>query len=113
MGQDTKTYTKKTPMTNPTVTRIRQADSGDTAAVLELYRQLVRPVAPDVEVDVRAERIEEIRADLHNFLWVLEAEDHLAFRWHCVSHALSRIRCMWPAALCRSREFYYRRKLSR
>jgi GNAT superfamily N-acetyltransferase len=61
--------------TNDRTLEIRQADTGDTAAVLELYRQLVRPVAPDVEVDVRAERIEEIRADLHNFLWVLEAED--------------------------------------
>ncbi len=52
-------------MKNPTNDRtleIREADSGDTAAVLELYRQLVRPVAPDIEVDVRPERIEEIRA---------------------------------------------------
>jgi GNAT superfamily N-acetyltransferase len=29
-------------------------------------------VAPDVEVDVRADRIEQIRNDPHNFLWVLE-----------------------------------------
>jgi GNAT superfamily N-acetyltransferase len=67
--------TKKTPMTNPTMTRIREAENGDTPAVLDLYRQLVRPVAPDVEVDVREERIAEIRADPHNFLWVLEAKD--------------------------------------
>jgi hypothetical protein len=62
-------------MTKPTMIRIREAENGDTAAVLELYRQLVRPVARDVEVDVRGERIEEIRADPHNFLWVLEAKD--------------------------------------
>jgi hypothetical protein len=56
----------KNPTNDPTL-EIREAENGDTAAVLELYRQLVRPVTPDVEVDVRGERIEEIRADPHNF----------------------------------------------
>ena len=37
--------------------QIREADGRDAAAILRLYRQLVQPVAPDVEVDVRAERI--------------------------------------------------------
>jgi GNAT superfamily N-acetyltransferase len=62
-------------LTNDRTLEIREADTGDTAAVLELYRQLVRPVAPDIEVNVRAERIEEIRADSQNFLWVLVAKD--------------------------------------
>jgi N-acetylglutamate synthase-like GNAT family acetyltransferase len=56
-------------------TQIREAEARDTSAIRELYRQLVRPVAPDVAVDVRADRIEQIRSDPHNFLWVLEAED--------------------------------------
>jgi GNAT superfamily N-acetyltransferase len=60
--------------TNETSLQIRQAESGDAQAIQMLYRQLVRPVAPDVEVNVRGERIEEIRADPHNFLWVLVAE---------------------------------------
>jgi GNAT superfamily N-acetyltransferase len=60
---------------NETSLRIRQAESRDAPSILELYRQLVRPVAPDVEIDVRGDRIEEIRADPHNFLWVLEAKD--------------------------------------
>ena len=55
--------------------QIREADARDAAAILRLYRQLVQPVAPDVEVDVRADRIEQIRSDPHNFLWVLESED--------------------------------------
>ncbi|MBV8483242.1 MAG: GNAT family N-acetyltransferase [Verrucomicrobia bacterium] len=54
--------------------QIREAQARDAAAILLLYRQLVRPVAPDVEVDVRADRIEQIRSDPHNFLWVLESE---------------------------------------
>lgn len=57
------------------VLQIREAENGDSAAVLELYRQLIRPVAPGVEVDVRGERIEEIRADPHNFLWVLQVKE--------------------------------------
>jgi GNAT superfamily N-acetyltransferase len=60
---------------NASTLKVRQAGSGDAPAIQALYRQLVRPVAPNVEVDVRGERIEEIRADPHNFLWVLEAED--------------------------------------
>jgi hypothetical protein len=55
--------------------QIREAGGRDTAAILRLYRQLVWPVAPEVEVDVRADRIEQIRSDLHNFLWVLESEE--------------------------------------
>jgi N-acetylglutamate synthase-like GNAT family acetyltransferase len=62
------------PMTRPGL-QIREAEAGDARAILELYRQLVRPVAPDVAVDVRADRIEQIRSDPHNFLWVLESED--------------------------------------
>jgi hypothetical protein len=42
---------------------IREAESRDAPAILELYRQLVRPVAPDLAIDVRAERIEQIRRD--------------------------------------------------
>ena len=53
--------------------QIREAEARDAPAIRELYRQLVRPVAPDVEVDVRADRIEQIRSDPHNFLWVLES----------------------------------------
>jgi GNAT superfamily N-acetyltransferase len=59
---------------NETSLRVRQAESRDAPSILELYRQLVRPVAPDVEVDVRGDRIEEIRTDPHNFLWVLECD---------------------------------------
>ena len=55
-------------------TQIREAEARDTWAIHELYRQLVRRVAPDVEADVRADRIEQIRSDPHNFLWVLESE---------------------------------------
>jgi N-acetylglutamate synthase-like GNAT family acetyltransferase len=62
------------PMTPPSL-QIREAEAGDAPAIHELYRQLVRPVAPDVEVDVRTDRIEQIRSDPHNFLWVLESEE--------------------------------------
>jgi len=55
--------------------QIREAGARDTAAILRLYRQLVGPVAPDVTVDVRADRIEQIRSDLHNFLWILESPE--------------------------------------
>jgi len=58
---------------NHQATHIREAEPQDLEAILLLYRQLVRPVAPDVEVDVRADRIEQIRSDPHNFLWVLES----------------------------------------
>ena len=60
---------------NHRAAHIREAETQDLEAILRLYRQLVRPVAPDVEVDVRADRIEQIRSDPHNFLWVLESED--------------------------------------
>ena len=60
------------PIIDPSL-QIRQAESGDAPAIQELYCQLVRPVAADVQVNVRVERIDEIRADPHNFLWVLEA----------------------------------------
>jgi N-acetylglutamate synthase-like GNAT family acetyltransferase len=62
------------PMTRSGL-QIREAEAGDASAINDLYRQLVRPVAPEVRVDVRGERIEEIRCDPHNFLWVLESED--------------------------------------
>ena len=54
--------------------KIREAEGRDAPAIHELYRQLVRPVAPEVQVDVRAERIEQIKSDPHNSLWVLECE---------------------------------------
>jgi len=60
---------------NQSTVQIREAEARDAPAVHELYRQLVQPVAPDVEVDVRADRIEQIRSDPHNFLWVLESDD--------------------------------------
>ena len=66
-------YDKK-PMTQAPA-HIREAEPQDLEAILLLYRQLVRPVAPDVKVDVRADRIEQIRSDPHNFLWVLESEE--------------------------------------
>jgi N-acetylglutamate synthase-like GNAT family acetyltransferase len=62
------------PMTRSGL-QIREAEARDAPAINDLYRQLVRPVAPEVQVDVRVERIEEIRRDPHNFLWVLESED--------------------------------------
>jgi N-acetylglutamate synthase-like GNAT family acetyltransferase len=52
--------------------QVREAEARDALAIHELYRQLVRPVSPEVQVDVRAERIEQIRRDTQNFLWVLE-----------------------------------------
>ncbi|HXM01896.1 MAG TPA: GNAT family N-acetyltransferase [Chthoniobacterales bacterium] len=55
--------------------RFREAEGSDAPAIHELYRQLVRPVAPNVEVDVRADRLEQIRSDPHNFVWVLETDD--------------------------------------
>jgi len=55
--------------------QIREASARDAPAIDALYRQLVGPVAPDVEVDVRADRIEQIQSDPHNFLWVLESEE--------------------------------------
>jgi N-acetylglutamate synthase-like GNAT family acetyltransferase len=59
---------------NEPAPRIREAQAKDAPAIHELYRQLVRPVAPEVQVDVRAERIEQIKSDPHNSLWVLEGE---------------------------------------
>jgi N-acetylglutamate synthase-like GNAT family acetyltransferase len=57
--------------------RIRDAERGDAPAIGELYRQLVRPVAADVGIDVRAERIEQIRQDPHNFLWMIESDQEV------------------------------------
>ena len=65
-----------TPTNDPGL-QIREAGARDAVAILRLYRQLVRPVAPDVEVDVHADRLEQIRSDPHNFLWVLESEDRV------------------------------------
>jgi N-acetylglutamate synthase-like GNAT family acetyltransferase len=62
------------PMTQAAI-QIREAEARDAAAIHGLYRQLVRPVARGVEVDVRADRIEQIRSDPHNFLWVMESEE--------------------------------------
>jgi N-acetylglutamate synthase-like GNAT family acetyltransferase len=55
--------------------QIRQAEHGDLSAISRLYRQLVRPVAPEIEINVRGDRIDEIRADPHNFLFVLETNE--------------------------------------
>ena len=55
--------------------QIREAGAHDAPAIHALYRQLVRPVAPEVEVDVCADRVEQIRTDPHNFLWVLQSEE--------------------------------------
>jgi N-acetylglutamate synthase-like GNAT family acetyltransferase len=60
---------------NHPAAHIREAETQDVEAIRELYRQLVLPVAPDVALDVRADRIEQIRSDPHNFLWVLESEE--------------------------------------
>jgi N-acetylglutamate synthase-like GNAT family acetyltransferase len=54
------------------VAQIREAEAQDAVAINGLYRQLIRPVAPDVQANVRAERIEQIKSDPNNFLWVLE-----------------------------------------
>jgi N-acetylglutamate synthase-like GNAT family acetyltransferase len=54
--------------------QIRQAEMSDASAITDLYRQLVSPVAPDVQVDVTEDRIAEIRADPHNFLFVLQTD---------------------------------------
>ena len=51
---------------------IREAEAKDVSALSGLYRQLVSTVAPNSTIDVREDRIEEIRADPHNFLFVLE-----------------------------------------
>jgi N-acetylglutamate synthase-like GNAT family acetyltransferase len=56
---------------------IRQAEAKDVSAIAHLYRQLVRPVAPNVEVDLRRDRIEQIRSDPGNFLFVLETNDRI------------------------------------
>ena len=55
--------------------QIRQAKGKDVSAIANLYRQLVSPVAPEVEVNVTARRIGEIHADPHNFLFVMEIDD--------------------------------------
>jgi GNAT superfamily N-acetyltransferase len=53
---------------------IRQAEAKDVSAVSYLYRQLVRPVAPEVEIHVTPARVDAVRADPHNFLFVLETD---------------------------------------
>jgi len=60
---------------NPATLRIRQAESRDAPSILELYRQLVRPVARMLRLMYAGDRIEEVRADPHNFLWVLECDE--------------------------------------
>ena len=56
---------------------IRQAEVKDVSALADLYRQLVSSVAPDTAIDVREDRIDEIRADPHNFLFVLEINNRI------------------------------------
>lgn len=50
---------------------IREAEGGDRDALQALYQQL----APEAPVRVTAERIEEIKNDPHNYLWVYEEND--------------------------------------
>jgi GNAT superfamily N-acetyltransferase len=52
--------------------QIRQAEAKDVPAISLLYQQPVQPVAPEVKVDLRQDRIEQIRTDPQNFLFVLE-----------------------------------------
>jgi hypothetical protein len=85
--------------------RIREAEGSDAPAIHELYRQLVRPVAPNVEVDVRADRLEQIRSDPHNFVWVLETDDGVVGTAFVT--LLSGPNAQRPA-LRRAREFCYR-----
>jgi N-acetylglutamate synthase-like GNAT family acetyltransferase len=56
---------------------IRQAEARDIPAISLLYHQLVHPIAPEVKVDLRRDRIEQIRADPQNFLFVLQANDRV------------------------------------
>src|SRR5258708_26087663 len=56
---------------------IREAEPKDVSALSHLYHQLVRSVAPDTMIDVREDRIEQIRTDPHNFLFVLEMKDRI------------------------------------
>ena len=56
---------------------IRQAEAKDVSALSDLYRQFVSSVAPDTAIDVREDRIDEIRADPHNFLFVLEINNRI------------------------------------
>jgi N-acetylglutamate synthase-like GNAT family acetyltransferase len=56
---------------------IREAEAKDVSALSRLYRQLVGPVAPDTPIDVREDRIDEIRANPHNFLFVVEINDRI------------------------------------
>jgi N-acetylglutamate synthase-like GNAT family acetyltransferase len=56
---------------------IRQAEAKDVPALSRLYHQLVRSVAPDTIIDVREDRIEQIRTDPNNFLFVLEMNDRI------------------------------------
>jgi N-acetylglutamate synthase-like GNAT family acetyltransferase len=57
--------------------QIRQAEAKDVSAISLLYHQLVHPVAPEVKVDLRQDRIEQIRVDPQNFLFVLETNDRI------------------------------------
>jgi N-acetylglutamate synthase-like GNAT family acetyltransferase len=57
--------------------QIRQAEAKDVSAISNLYRQFVRPVAPDTTIDVREDRIEQIRAHPENFLFVLEINSRI------------------------------------
>ena len=56
---------------------IREAEAKDVSALSNLYHQLVRSVAPDTMIDVREDRIEQIRNDPRNFLFVLEMKDRI------------------------------------
>jgi N-acetylglutamate synthase-like GNAT family acetyltransferase len=62
----------KTPMV-----QIRQAEAKDVSALSRLYQQLVRSVAPETVIDVREDRIEQIRVNAENFLFVLEINNQI------------------------------------
>src|SRR5258708_13682989 len=56
---------------------MREAKAKDVPALSHLYHQLVRSVAADTMIDVREDRIAQIRTDPHNFLFVLEMNDRI------------------------------------
>ncbi len=52
---------------------IREAEAGDQIALQHLYKIL----CPDAPVHVLPERIEQIKADPHNFLFIYEADGNI------------------------------------
>ncbi|HEX3446089.1 MAG TPA: GNAT family N-acetyltransferase [Chthoniobacterales bacterium] len=62
---------------SPFMIQIRQAEAKDVSALSHLYHQLVHSVAPDTAIDVKEDRIEQIRAHPENFLFVLEIDNRI------------------------------------